>query len=99
VILRVPPARVDDLVCVCRGINGAVSDAIIHAIVTVIKHPIAQAVRPVSTTPGVTNSRLRRRCARRLGRGAILVCYIACECKHAIIECIVGGGMIKNRFL
>ena len=53
VILRVPPARIDDLVCICRGINGTIGDAIIHAIVTIIIDPIAQAIRPVSALPAL----------------------------------------------
>jgi hypothetical protein len=41
VILWVPPARVDDLVCVCSGVNGTVSDAIIHAIMAIIGDPVS----------------------------------------------------------
>jgi hypothetical protein len=99
VILWVPPARIDDLICVCRGINRTVSDAIIHAVVAIIKHPIAKAVRPVSSAPCITNSGLGRRGARGWRRRTVLVCYIACECEHAIIECVVRRGMIEDRFL
>ena len=66
VILRIPPARVDDLVCICRRINRTIRNAIIHAIMTIIKHPIADAVRPISAAPYITNSGLwRRRAGRR----------------------------------
>src|SRR5687767_16034320 len=65
----------------------------------IIKHPIAKAVGPVSSTPRVTNSRPGRRCAWGRRRRTVLVCYIACECKHAIIECVIRGRMIKDRLL
>jgi hypothetical protein len=44
VILWVPPARVDDLVCVCCGINGTIGNAIIHSIVAIIGDPVTEAV-------------------------------------------------------
>jgi len=56
VILRIPPACVDDLVCVCRGINGTICDAIIHAVMTVVRDPVAQTVRPVDALTRVTHS-------------------------------------------
>ena len=44
VILRVPPASIDDLICVGGGVDGAIRDAIIDAIVTIVIDPITKAV-------------------------------------------------------
>jgi hypothetical protein len=44
VILRIPPAGIDDLVRIRRGIDGTIRDAVVHAIVTVIIDPVAEAV-------------------------------------------------------
>ncbi len=96
VILRVPPACINNLIGICRPINGAIGNSIIHAIVTIIKYKGAQAVRPVPSTASITNSSLWRRRTGRRGRGANLICNIARESKHAVIECIVGGGMIED---
>ena len=58
VILRIPPAGIDDLVCIRRGVDGTIRDAIVHAIVTIIIDPIAEAVRPVSARARVADTRL-----------------------------------------
>src|SRR6266498_63476 len=66
---------------------------------TVIIHPIPQAVRPVTTAARITDSGLRWGCARRWRRRTILVRYIACKCDHTIIVRVVGRGMIEKGFL
>ena len=99
VILRIPPARVDDLISIRRGVNRTIRDAIVHAIMTIIKHPITEAVRPVSSTSYITNSSLWRRRAGRRGRRTVLIRNVASERQHAIIKCVVGSGMIKDGFL
>jgi hypothetical protein len=43
-ILWIPPTRIDDLVCVCRGIYGAICNAVVHTVVTVISDPVGQTV-------------------------------------------------------
>lgn len=65
VILRVPPARIDDPVCIRRGIHGTIRDAIVHTVVTIVIDPITKAVRPVRTCTCIANSSLRRRRAGR----------------------------------
>ena len=96
VILWIPPASVHNLICICRGINWAIRDTIIHTIMTVIKDKGAQAIRPVTTAASITHSRLWRRRPWRRGRGTVLVCNIASKSNDAIIECIVWRGMIED---
>ena len=96
VILRVPPARVHNLICIRRGIDGTIRDAIVHAIMAIIKYERTQSVRPVSSTASITNASLRRRRSRWCGRRTVLVCNITRERDHAIIEGIVWGGMIED---
>ena len=99
VILGIPPTRVDDLVCICRGIDGTVRDAIIHAIMTVVIDPIAQAVRPVSTLPCIANPGLWWRCASRRRGRTIFTRLIPGVGKDNIVVGIVGCGMIEDGFL
>lgn len=99
VILRVPPARIDDPVCIRRGIHGAIRDAIVHAVVTIVIDPIAEAIRPVCTCPRITHASARRRRAGRRGRGTILARLSACKRSDDVVVGVVGGGMIENGFL
>lgn len=99
VILRVPPAGVHDLVCVCGRIDGTIRDAIIHAVVPIVKHPIAEAVGPVSAAACITHTGLRRRRSRRRWDRAIFICHVACEGHDAVVECVVRCGMIEDGFL
>jgi hypothetical protein len=99
VILRVPPTRVDDLICICRGIDGTVRDAIIHAIMTVVIDPITKAVRPVSTLACIADPGLWWRCASRRRRRTIFARLVARVRKNDIVVGIVGRGMIEDGFL
>ena len=90
VILRVPPASIHNPICIRRGIDGTIRDAIVNAIVTVVPHPIAEIVRPVSTVARVADSGLRRRRDRRRRVWTIFICLNACESDNAIIEYVVG---------
>lgn len=99
VILWVPPARVNDLICVGRGIHRAVGNPIVYAIVAIVINPIAQAVRPIGSGAGVTNPGLRRRRARRRGGRAILVGDIARVNNNAVVVGIVWSGVIEDGFL
>jgi hypothetical protein len=99
VILRVPPTGVDDLVCIGGGVNGAIGNAVVHAIVTIVIDPVAEAVRPVAASARVADSGLGwRRAGWRRGR-TIFTCSIPCVREDKIILCIVGRGMIEDRFL
>ena len=99
VILRVPPTRVDNLICICGRVHGAIRDAIIHAIVPIVINPIAEAVRPVPTLPRIANSGLWRRCAWRCRYRTILTRLILCKSQDDVVICIVGRGVIENGFL
>jgi hypothetical protein len=48
VILWIPPACIHDLICIGRGIDGAIGDTKVYAIVAVIPDPITEAIGPVS---------------------------------------------------
>src|SRR5215211_581930 len=89
VVLRVPPARIDDLVCIGRSVDRAVRDTVVHAIVTIIIDPIAEAVGPVSARAGITYASLRWRCAWRRRRWTILARLIAGVRKNNIVIGIV----------
>ncbi len=67
VILWIPPTRVDDLVCIRRGVDGTIGNAKVYAIVTIVVHPVAEAVGPVSARANVTDPCAGRRRARRRG--------------------------------
>ena len=99
VILRVPPTRVDDLIRICCGIHRAVGNAIVYAVVTIVIHPVTQAVRPIRPRPCITNARLRRRYPWRRRGGTIFARFVACEPNDSVIKSIVGGRMIEDRFL
>ena len=99
VILRIPPASVNDLICIRRGIDGPVGNAIVDAIVAIVIQPGAQAIRPIGSIAGVTYAVLWRRCPGRLRRRTILAGFIAAESDDPVIERIVGRGMIEDRFL
>ncbi len=99
VILRVPPTGIDDLVCVRGGIDGAVGDAIIHAIVTIVVDPVTKAVGPVSARARVAYARLGRRRARRRWRGTILAGSLAGVCEDDIVLGVIRGGMVEDGFL
>lgn len=99
VVLRIPPARVDDLICVRRGIYWTVRNAIIHAIMTIVIDPVPQAVGPVPTLARVADSGPWRRCSRWRWRWTILVGYIACISHDAVVEGIDWSGMVEDRFL
>ena len=76
---RIDPvhAGVDDLVCICRGIDRPIGNAIIHSIVTVVIDPIAQAIGPVSSLPGITHTSLWRRRTRSRARCSSTVAMCA----------------------
>ena len=99
VILWVPPTGIDDLVRVCGGGNGAIRDAVVYAIVTVVIDPIAEAVRPVSTRARVADTCLGRRCARRWRGRTILASPIAGVCEDNSILGVIGRRMIEDGFL
>ena len=99
VILRIPPSGIDNLVCICGGVNGTIRDAVVYAIVTVVIDPIAEAVRPVSTRTCVADPRLGRRCARRWRGRTILTSTIAGVCKDNSILGVIRRGMIEDGFL
>ena len=99
VILRIPPAGIDDLVCVCGGVDGTIRDAVVHAIVTIVINPIAEAVRPVSTCTRVADTRLGRRCAWRRWRRTVLARPIASVGKDNSILGVIGSGMVEDGFL
>jgi hypothetical protein len=99
VILWVPPTGVHDLVGVRGRIDGTIRDTIIHAVVPIVKHPIAEAVRPVAAAACITHTGLRRWRSRRRWNGAILIRDVARECEHAVVERVVGCGVIEDRFL
>lgn len=98
-ILRIPPSRIDDLVRVCRGVNGTIGDSVIHAIVTVVGDPIRQAVRPIDALARVTYACLRRRNAGGRRRRAKLERLIAGKCQHTVIVGVVWRGVIEDRLL
>ena len=99
VVLRVPPTGIDDLVRIRRGVDGTIRDAVIHAIVTVVVDPIAEAVRPVSALPCIADASLRWRRARRPGGGTIFARLIPGVGKDNVIVGVVGCGMIEDGFL
>lgn len=90
VILWVPPAGIDDLVCIRRSVNGTIGDSIIHAVMSVVPDPTTKAVGPVTTTACITYARLRRWRSRRRRHRTIFVRYIAGVCNDAIVSCVVG---------
>jgi hypothetical protein len=98
-ILGVPPARVDNLVRVCRGVNGTVGDSIIHAIVAIVRDPVSEAVGPVNPLTRVAYACLRRRHTGRRGRRAKFESLLAGKREHTVIVCIVWRGMIEDRLL
>src|SRR6266498_311521 len=97
-ILRIPPAGIDDLIGICRGVNRAIGNSVINTIVTVVPNPIAETVGPIATAARVTNSSLRRWRSWRRGRWTVLVRHIAFIHDDLIVECIVGRRVIENRF-
>jgi hypothetical protein len=99
VILRVPPAGIDDLVGIRRGVKGTVGDAIIYAVVAIVINPIAEAVRPVPARARVADAGPGRRRPRRWRRRTVFACHIGCECQHHVIVGIVRRGMIEDRCL
>lgn len=99
VILRVPPARVDDLVCICRRINRPIRDAIVDAVMTIVVDPIAKTVRPVASGTCVADPSLRWRRAGRRRRGANLARLIACKSRDDVVVRVVGSGMVEDGFL
>jgi len=63
-VLRVPPTGINDLVCICCGVYRPIGNAIVHAIMTIVIHPIAEAIRPIPTRTRVANTGLWRRYPR-----------------------------------
>src|SRR5215208_2098372 len=98
-VLRVPPTRVDDLVCICGSINRTIGNAVVHAIMTIVIDPIAEAVRPVSARARVADPCLWRRRARRRRHRTSFASYSPCKCKHYVVVGIVRRGMIEDGFL
>lgn len=96
VILRVPPSGINNLIRICGGIDRTIGNTIVHTIMTIIEYECTQAVRPIPSTASITNARLWRRRTGRRRRWTVFACLIACECKHAVIECIVRRGMIED---
>ena len=99
VVLRIPPACINDLVGVGCRIHGTIGDAEIDAVMSIVIHPIAEAVGPVAAGAGVTYTLLGRRRSGRCRRRAIFVGHDTGVNDDAIIKCVVGGGMIEDRFL
>ena len=99
VVLRVPPAGIDDLVRICRRIHGTIRDPVVHAIVTIVIDPITKAVGPVSARAGVTYSRLWRRCTWRWRRRTILARPVAGVRENNIVVGIVWSRMVEDGFL
>lgn len=99
VILRIPPAGIHDLVCIRSCIDGTIRDTIIHAVMAVVVYPATKAVGPVSAAAGIAYAGLRRRRSRWRRDRTILIRHIARKCNNAVVECIVGCGMIEDGFL
>jgi hypothetical protein len=98
-VLRIPPTSINNLVSIRRGVHRAIGDAIVHAVVTIVVHPITEAVRPISALPGIAYAGLWRRDPRRRRDRAIFSGLIAGECKHNVVIGVVGRGMIEDGFL
>jgi len=99
VVLRVPPTSVDDLICIGGGIHGAIGDAVIHPVVTIVIYPFAQAVGPIRARARIADTCLRRRRARRWRRRAVLAGSIASVCQDNGILRVIRHGMVEDRFL
>ena len=99
VVLRVPPPGIDDLVRIRGGIDGAIGNAIVHTVVAIVVDPVSQAIGPIPSGAGITDTRLGRRRARRRGRGTILARLIPRIGKDNVVVGVVGCGMIENGFL
>jgi len=99
VVLWVPPTGVNDLICIRRGIDRPVGNTIVDAIVTIVIQPGAKTIRPIRSIPGVAYAALWRRCPGGRRRRTILAGFIAGEPDDPVIKCIVGRGMIEDRFL
>jgi len=98
-VLRIPPTGVNDLISICRGIDGTIGNPKVDAVMTVVIQPGPQTVRPVGSIPGIAHAALGWRCPGRLRRWTILAGFIAAEPDDPVIERIVGRGMIEDRFL
>ena len=99
VVLRIPPAGIDDLVCIGRRIDGTVRDPIVHTIVAVVIDPVPKTVGPVPALACVTNTRPRWRRARRRRGRTELAGRIAFISHDPVVKGVIGGGMIEDRFL
>ena len=99
VILRIPPAGIHDLISIRRGIDGAIRDAVVHAVVTIVVDPIAEAVGPVTARARVANSSLWWRRAGRRRRRTVLARDSAGVGKHNVIVGVVWRGMVEDGFL
>jgi hypothetical protein len=99
VILWVPPASVNDLVCIRRGIDGTIGYAEVHAVMAVVPDPAAKTVGPVPAAARVTYARLRRWRSRRRRHRTVLIRHVAGICNDAVISCVVRRGMIEDGFL
>jgi len=98
-ILRIPPTGVYDLVRIGRGIDGAVRDAEVDSIMTVIVNPIAQSIGPVSARASIADPRMRWRCSGGRRGGTVFVRHISAVDYDSIVKRIVGAGVIEDRFL
>ena len=99
VVLRVPPTGINNLVCICRSIDGAIRNAVIHAVMTIVIDPVTKAVRPVSARARVADASLGRRRSGRRRRRTILARSIPGVCKDNVILGVVGSGMVEDGFL
>ena len=90
VVLRVIPACINHLVGVRRGIQRAVTEAVIDPVMPVIGEPVPQAVAPVDAVTIVTNVGLWRRESGGRRFWACLLCLVTTERD----DDVVGEGVI-----
>jgi len=98
VVLRVVPARIDNLVGIRGGQEWAVADPVIDPIVTVIEGICAQPVAPVPAIAVITQPVGRRGTGwRRVWTG--LVQRLAQVSDNLVVgHVVVGAAMVENRF-
>lgn len=98
-VLGVMPTCVNHLIAVGGGVERAVTQAVIGAIVAVVIKPISPAVRPVDSISLIANIALGRRDA---GRGRFWTGFIgdiAGKDDHKAVRLVVNGvGVVEQGF-
>ena len=96
-ILRVVPARIDNLVGIRRGQDLTVADSVINPIMTVIERIRAQLVTPIAAITVIAQP-IRRLYAARRGAGTGFVQRLALVGDNLVIGHAVGGiTVVENR--